>query len=319
MPVRICGSKLVHMNITVVGAGVIGLATAVALEEHGHTVQVVAAATGEQTTSSIAGAVWFPYRAGPRARVATWAARTHAWLLELARSDPSAGIDVLEAYEISDETAGTPWWVTKELDVARTAAPFAGAPTAWRFVAPRAEPAAFLPHLTARLRASIERRVVDDLAAEPGDVVVNCTGMGARALVRDPALVPLFGQIAIAMPGGYDRRVTVTDDRDPDAIFYAIPRREQLVLGGCARPHPVDAPIAVEPELTERILRQARALGLAFGDVVHERVGLRPYRAEVRLERDAVVRRIVHNYGHGGAGFTLCRGCAEEVVALVEG
>jgi D-amino-acid oxidase len=45
-----------------------------------------------------------------------------------------------------------------------------------------------------------------------------------------------------------------------------------------------------------------------------ERVGLRPYRPEVRLERDG---RVIHNYGHGGSGFTLCRGCAEDVVALV--
>ena len=45
-----------------------------------------------------------------------------------------------------------------------------------------------------------------------------------------------------------------------------------------------------------------------------ERVGLRPYRDEVRLEREG---RIVHDYGHGGAGFTLCRGCAESVAALL--
>jgi D-amino-acid oxidase len=38
----------------------------------------------------------------------------------------------------------------------------------------------------------------------------------------------------------------------------------------------------------------------------------------VRLERDHVDPRIVHNYGHGGAGFTLCRGCAEDVAYLIK-
>ncbi|WP_343394071.1 FAD-dependent oxidoreductase [Candidatus Amarobacter glycogenicus] len=42
---------------------------------------------------------------------------------------------------------------------------------------------------------------------------------------------------------------------------------------------------------------------------------MRPYRTTVRLERDG---RIIHNYGHGGAGFTLARGCAEEVAALAK-
>ncbi|MCW5802617.1 MAG: FAD-dependent oxidoreductase, partial [Deltaproteobacteria bacterium] len=79
------------MEVTVVGAGVIGLATALALEEAGHDVRVVAAATGETTTSSVAGAVWFPYRAGPPEKVARWAARTRAWLTELAAADPPRG------------------------------------------------------------------------------------------------------------------------------------------------------------------------------------------------------------------------------------
>ena len=29
-------------------------------------------------------------------------------------------------------------------------------------------------------------------------------------------------------------------------------------------------------------------------------------------------KTLVHNYGHGGAGFTLCRGCAEDVAALLD-
>ena len=54
-------------------------------------------------------------------------------------------------------------------------------------------------------------------------------------------------------------------------------------------------------------------------EVRAHKVGLRPWRASVRLEREqhgAWV--VVHNYGHGGSGFTLARGCAQEVATLLQ-
>ncbi len=47
-------------------------------------------------------------------------------------------------------------------------------------------------------------------------------------------------------------------------------------------------------------------------------VGLRPVRPSVRLEKEQVGenKTVVHNYGHGGAGYTLSWGCAMEVVEL---
>ncbi len=316
------------MEVTVVGAGVIGLSTALALEERGHRVRIVTAHTGDATTSAVAGAVWFPYRAGPPGKVAAWATRTRTWLEQVAATVPEAGVDVLTGYEITrDDTY--PWWAAgPEVEaggpaptgvaVARAPAPVTGAPMAWTFRAPRAQPALFLPYLASRLRAQIETRTVRQLADEPGDVVINCTGLASRELARDDQISPLFGQIAVAEVGGADLRVTITDDRDPDAIFYIIPRRGELVLGGCSRPYPPGAQPELDRDLTARVLAQAKALGIAVGNVRSERAGLRPFRPEVRLERDPHEPRVIHNYGHGGAGFTLCRGCAEDVAALVE-
>ena len=50
-------------------------------------------------------------------------------------------------------------------------------------------------------------------------------------------------------------------------------------------------------------------------------VGFRPARSEVRLEADRLGdgRLLVHDYGHGGSGFTLSWGCADEVTRLVLG
>ena len=305
------------MDITVVGAGVIGLTTALVLEERGHRVRIVAAERGDapdnSTTSSRAGAVWFPYQVGPPGAVARWAGRTRDWLDELAQIAPDAGVDVLQFYEITRDATEL-WWATAA-PLSRGPAPVAHAPEAWMFRAPRAEPAIFLPWLAAKLRAPIERRRVTALADEPGDIVIDCAGLGARALTGDAALEPLFGQTLICEPGGFDLATTITDARDDDAIFYVIPRRDELVVGGCSIRVPPDTVATVDPEITERILGQARALGVAIGSVRTVRAGLRPFRREVRLERDG---RIIHNYGHGGAGFTLCRGCAEDVAALLE-
>lgn len=320
------------MEVTVVGAGIIGLTTALTLEARGHDVRIVAAATGAQTTSAIAGAVWFPYRAGPPAKVALWAARTRRWLIELATREPSAGIDVLTGYEITTEASVNPprpWWAALPTmegdslaldtvdDVHRVPSPVVGQPDAWQFTAPRAQPSLFLPWLEARLRRPIERRTVTALSAEPGDRVINCTGLGARELAADPLVMPLLGQIVIAERGSADTTITVTDGRDADAIFYIIPRRDELVLGGCSLPFPPGATPELDATITQRIVDHAQRLGIAIGAVRTERVGLRPFRAEVRLEIDPADPRVIHNYGHGGAGFTLCHGCAEDVAALI--
>ncbi len=46
--------------------------------------------------------------------------------------------------------------------------------------------------------------------------------------------------------------------------------------------------------------------------------GLRPYRrGSVRLEAELGDPLLVHNYGHGGSGFTLSWGCAQEVLEMI--
>jgi D-amino-acid oxidase len=280
-------------------------------------VAIVAAARGEATTSDVAGAVWFPYRVGPPERVAAWAAITRRWLEAIAHASPAAGVDVLAGYEIT-RGEERPWWADA-VDVARAAAPVTGAPAAWRFAAPRVEPRLFLPWLEAGLRARIETRTVTDLAGEPGDAIVNCSGLGASVLCGDRELVALMGQIEICEPGGIDLGVSITDDRDPERVFYVIPRRGEVVLGGCTLEMPAGSR-APEPDdaITARIAAHAIRLGLTPGDPQRTRTGLRPYRPTVRLERDLADPRVIHNYGHGGAGFTLARGCALDVAELLD-
>jgi D-amino-acid oxidase len=125
------------VDITVVGAGVIGLTTALTLEERGHNVRVVATGTDDATTSAVAGACWFPYRAGPPDRVAAWAAVTRGWFDALT-SHASAGVAPLVGYEITPDQSQDggvepprPWWAA-HIAVERAPAPVTGAPLAWR-------------------------------------------------------------------------------------------------------------------------------------------------------------------------------------------
>ena len=50
--------------------------------------------------------------------------------------------------------------------------------------------------------------------------------------------------------------------------------------------------------------------------ILETTVGLRPGRPSIRLEKAS--NGIIHHYGHGGSGFTVCWGCAEAVVRMVE-
>jgi D-amino-acid oxidase len=142
--------------------------------------------------------------------------------------------------------------------------------------------------------------------------VINCSGIGARTLSRDPLLEPHRGQVAL-VPRIDDLSCAMACDDAP--LTYAIPRRDDCLFGGT---NEVGDDLAVDTESTARIVAEcSRALGIAPPPVLAVRVGLRPFRKSgVRLERARLRdgRAVIHNYGHGGAGFTLSWGCAREVL-----
>jgi D-amino-acid oxidase len=300
------------MRVTVLGAGVSGLTTAVVLEREGHEVDVVASEKGIATTSGVAGAVWLPFRVGPPERALIWARTTRERLTEIAAQSPAAGVDMVDAYTTAD-TEKAPWWAgaTESLSLVHEPRLF-GDGRAWKMRVPRCDPRFYLPWLESSLRRSIALREVGTLESLPGDCVVNCAGARARSLVPDDALVPNLGQTVVVAGASLDPRVMFSDDRDPARLFYVIPRRGEFVLGGCAIDIESVTPPPPDPELALAILDRCRQRGFDPGAVLYHRTGLRPGRREVRLERDG---RVIHNYGHGGAGYALSWGCAEEVAA----
>jgi D-amino-acid oxidase len=187
----------------------------------------------------------------------------------------------------------------------------------WRFVAPVLDMPSYLGYLRRRAEAagvgiSICRIRSLDEATGAAPIVVNCAGIGARELVPDPAVTPYRGQIVVVENPG----ITEFFVEESEPPLYFIPHGPTAILGGTAQegddntvPDPdVAAAIMDRCSRIEPRLRNARVIG--------HRVGLRPARPTVRIERESD-GRIVHNYGHGGAGITLSWGCASYVTTVL--
>jgi D-amino-acid oxidase len=295
------------MRAVVVGAGVVGLTTAVRLREAGVAADVVARDAPLDTTSAVAAALWYPYRALPAERLTAWSAATYAALAGLAEVGGS-GVRMLAGTELLAPEAPDPWWRDAVPGLQRT-------PAGLRFVAPAVDMSIHLPWLVGRLRAlggAVEHREVASLGELDADAVVNCAGLGARELAGDTSLTAVRGQVVrVVAP---DVREWLLDQSDPERLVYVVPRLNDVVLGGTAHEGAEDT----EPDAatTQAIRERCAALVPALRDapVVGVAVGLRPARPAVRLEAEG---RVVHCYGHGGAGVTLAWGCAGEVAALL--
>jgi D-amino-acid oxidase len=348
---------MIPMNhrVAIVGAGVSGLTCGVVFAERGHRTAIFAKEIGQQTTSGAAAALWFPYDAEPAHKVIPWALETYRTLIDLARN-PDSGVSMIELRQFSrTEKIQIPDWaiplgarvvvpsfpavMSSEVEngAAGEAATWTGRPEAERtgreritslkifksgfsLRVPLMDTTIYLDYLVNRfvaaggsIAANTHFTKLEEVDQQFG-LVVNCAGIGARELVRDTDVEPHRGQVAI-VPRIKDLPYAVVCDDAP--LMYAIPRRNDCVLGGT---NDLSGDLVVDSATTARIVAEcSRALRIEKLSVLAGRVGLRPFRKSgVRVERDQLRdgRTVVHNYGHGGSGFTLSWGCAEEALEL---
>jgi D-amino-acid oxidase len=310
---------LINMRIQVIGAGVSGLTTGICLAEAGHAVTIRTAAPPEHTTSVAAGALWGPVMTGPPDRALGWAKTSLEVLSELV-DVPGTGVRMATGKEITRGEPTLPFWSgllpgLRLCDPAELPPGFAGG---WRYTAPLANMPVYLGYLRGRLERAggvIEFGQVTGFAGTGAEVVVNCTGVAARDIVPDAEVRPVRGQVVIAENPGVEEFLIARGE--PPVTTYMFPHGDTILLGGTVEWDQEE--LTPSPQISERIVADCARLEPRLDGVriTGHRVGLRPYRREVRLEREDLPDRTVlwHNYGHGGAGISLSWGCALELTS----
>nr|CAG4644013.1 EOG090X07IC [Lepidurus arcticus] len=335
---RVCEDRLaadILLNVAVIGAGVIGVGSAIVLQETfpDLSITLVADKFTLYTTGDGAAGLWGPYLLGstPEKDIYRWSKATHDYFAKIWQSPHAGemGVSLVPCQRIDTMKTPLPIWQDvvygfremsqKELE--RMDRP--GIVQGHEFVTFTCEPVKLLPVLMKSFLSKggqIKQQFVDDFAnlGNSFDIIINCTGIGARDLVGDHKVCPKRGQVS-RVYAPWIKTVLLDDSDDGN---YIIPNHHSVVLGGTHQEN--DWNLQTNAKDTAFIHNGCAKLipSLKDAKLLKEWVGLRPGRPSVRLHKETRLLHgkpvtIVHNYGHGGSGITLFWGCAQDVGNLV--
>jgi D-amino-acid oxidase len=310
-----------NKTIAIIGAGISGLSCAYLLSKKYYSLTVFAKEFSPNITSNRAAAFWFPYHIRNDKRGIDWSKKSYDFYQQLS-SDASTGISMKQLIKVLRENVveEEPVWMDFMPEGACKIIPKEklqpGISKAYNVLVPLIETQIFLPylqHLLEEKNVVFEKKLINDFnELSSFDMILNCTGLGSRKLCNDASVIPVRGQVGLI-----ETKTEMPIYLDNELPLYLVPRKDAMIVGGTYEENIFEE--TTEPKTIEYLLSNAYAF---FPELKNQKVigswaGLRPYRNEVRVEHEAGTN-IIHDYGHGGSGFTLAFGCAEEVLHLVE-
>ena len=307
-------------KIAIIGSGISGLSCAYLLCQKDYDITIIAKAFSPNITSNRAAAFWFPYHIRNDKRGIDWAKKSYNFYEELSH-DVATGISMKQLVKVlrDDEIEEEPVWVNFVPKGACKIIPEEklqeGVEKAYDVTVPLIETQIFLPylekHVTAK-RVKFTEREITDFSELQNDyeIIINCTALGSQKLCNDKSIIAVRGQVALI-----ETKTDFPIYLDNEKPLYIVPRKDAMIVGGTYEQDVYEE--KTEPLTIEKILSNAYEV---FPELKQQKhigswAGLRPYRPTVRVEKE---NNIIHNYGHGGSGFTIAFGCAGEVVKLVE-
>ncbi|KAK3563701.1 hypothetical protein QTP86_034416 [Hemibagrus guttatus] len=337
------------VKVVVIGAGVVGMSTAVCIAEALPfcTTTILSEKFSPDTTSDVAAGILLPKEIPgiPLERQLRWFKGTFDHLLAISESTQASEAGVflssgycinllsglhhkITIYQIFKEVPSNtkPFWADTVFGF-RTMTDhemkrFPNHKFGQAAITLKCESLRYLPWLEKRLTKAggqMKQEKVTDLQqlAQSYDVIVNCSGLGSRYLVGDEQVHPIRGQI-IKVHAPWVKNFI----RDIGGNTYIYPGIDYVTLGGTQQVN--DWRLEVDKDDSKGIMERCSELvpSLRTAQVLGEKVGLRPGRSNMRLEREwlQVQNRqvpLVHNYGHASWGISLSWGTALEALDLV--
>ncbi|KAF4945779.1 hypothetical protein FSARC_14362 [Fusarium sarcochroum] len=321
-------------RITIVGAGITGLAIAAQLSRN-HEITVVAKnLPGDEPSvewaSPWAGANFVAgYCSSPRDRKMQRDTFAEMWRLAIRHPESSVKTLPMEEFFNEERTEDDLWYkdffrfLSKD-ELAE------GVNYGVTYTTIVLNPNIFLSWLQRNLESSgvkfkrMKLNSLSDARHLGHDILINASGLGPRDLVdvQDPNMVFLKGQIII-VKSDYKKSFMRDDGKD---YTYVIPRLDGTVIIGGIR-DPDISNMEVDLEVDKDIMRRVnKSLPEHFSadpadyEILGHNVGIRPYRSNgMRIEKEVKDgQNIVHAYGITGGSYIFGFGVARETVKLVD-